>query len=110
MKEYLSKEFYGNNLGDWAISFGILIGSIIIAKVLYWFIKKYIKGFAHRTKSGLDDILVDQLEEPVVFGIVMAGVYWAYSRLHFSAGIDNFFDHVMIIIITINITAHCTCS
>lgn len=104
MNNFLSQKFYDNLIQDWFISFGILLGALIIAKILYWAFKKFIKGIAERTKTSLDDILVDQLEEPVVYGIVMIGFYWAIHRLEFGPKADVFFDHLFIIIITLNVT------
>ncbi len=104
MGEFLTKEFYGNNIQNWLISFGIILGAIIIAKILYWFIGKFVKKLAKKTKTSLDDILVDQLEEPVVYGVGMIGFYWAVHRLEFGERVDVFFDHLFIIIITLNIT------
>lgn len=104
MMEYLSKEFYGNSIENWLISSGIIIGALILAKILYWIIGKFVKKAAAKTKTDLDDILVDKLEEPIVYGIVIIGFYWAFQRLHFTDAVDNFFSHVFVVIFTLNIT------
>ena len=104
MNEFLTKNFYGNTIKDWAISFAIILAALIIAKIVYWIIGKFVKKLVSKTKSNLDDILVDQLEEPVVYGIGMIGFYWAVHRLEFGQSIDVFFDHLFVIIITLNIT------
>ena len=104
MKEFLNKDFYGNTIQDWAISFGIILAALIIGKILYWIIGKFVKKAAAKTKSGLDDLLVDKLEEPVVYGLIIIGFYWGFQRLSFGEGIDNFFNHVFIIIIALNVT------
>lgn len=104
MKDFLEKEFYGNTIQNWAISFGIFLGAIIIAKICYWAIGKYVKKITARTKTDLDDILVDKLEEPIVYGIGIIGFYWGFQRLHFGTNIDNFFHHVFTITFTLNIT------
>ena len=84
MNNFLTQQFYSNSIQDWLISFGILIASLIIAKTLYWVFRKFIKGIAEKTKTSLDDILIDQLEEPVVYGVVMIGLYWGVHRLEFG--------------------------
>lgn len=104
MDNFLDQKIYGNLIQDWLISFGILLASIIIAKIIYWAFRKVIKDVVARTKTSLDDILVDKLEEPVVYGIVMIGFYWAIHRLEFGDKADVFFDHLFIIIITLNVT------
>ena len=107
MKEltaFFAQKFYGNTVKEWAISFGIILGSIIVAKILYWAIGKFVKRAAAKTKTKLDDILVDKLEEPVVYGLVILSFYWAFQRLHFGEEVDDFFGHAFTFIFTLNIT------
>lgn len=104
MQDFLAQQFYGNSIKNWLISFGIILGSIVVGKVLYWITSKYIKRLTAKTKSGLDDLLVDKLEEPAVYGLVVIGFYWGFQRLTFGQGVDNFFSHLFIIIFTLNIT------
>lgn len=75
MKEFINKEFYGNNIGEWAIALVIIIASILLAKVAFYLIGKFIKQFTKSTKSKLDDIIIDKFEEPIVFGIILLGVW-----------------------------------
>ena len=93
-----------NSIMSVFLSVGILISAIIIGKVLYWAIGKFVKTFAEKTKAGLDDILVDKLEEPVVYGIVILGFYWGFNRLHFTDSVDEFFASVFMIIFILNVT------
>jgi MscS family membrane protein len=104
MSEFLSQSFYGNKIENWLISFGILIGGIIVAKITYWIIGKYIKRITEKTESKLDDLLIDKLEEPVVYAIGILGFYWGFHRLHFGEGVDKFFEHVFTIVFTLNVT------
>lgn len=104
MKEYLYQDFYGNKIQEWLVAFGILIGSIIVAKLLYWVIGKYVKKATAKTKTGLDDLLVDQLEEPVVYGIGILGFYFAFNHLSFGENVDNFFTHVFTVTFILNVT------
>ncbi|MBL1281550.1 MAG: mechanosensitive ion channel family protein [Fluviicola sp.] len=104
MNDFLSKKFYGNTIQDWAISFGIIIGAIIIAKIVYWVIGKFVKKITKKTKTSLDDILVDQLEEPIVYGLGLIGFYWGIHRLEFGESMDSFFSHLFIVLLVLNIT------
>lgn len=104
MKEFLSQTFYGNTVQSWAISLGIILGSIVLAKVFYWFIGKYVKKITAKTKSSLDDIFVDKLEEPVVYGLVIIAFFWGLKRLDFGTGMDNFISHAFTIVFSLNAT------
>jgi MscS family membrane protein len=86
------------------VSILILVGAIVIGKLLYWLIGTFAKSLAARTKSGLDDILIDKLEEPIVYGIVILGFYWGFTRLHFNESVDSFFANVFMILFILNVT------
>lgn len=96
--------FGGNLTYDWILSFVILVGAVIVGKVLYMISGGVVKKLTAKTKTGLDDILVDKLEEPIVYGIVILGFYWGFNRLHFGPGIDAFFANLFIIIFILNVT------
>jgi MscS family membrane protein len=93
-----------NSIMSIIMSLVIVIAAIVIGKILYWAIGKFVKAFAEKTKTGLDDILVDKLEEPVVYGIVILGFYWGFRRLHFTDNVDEFFASVFMIIFILNVT------
>ena len=120
---FLSQTFYQNTLLDWAISFGIILGAVILAKITYWIIGRFVKKVTAKTKTSLDDLLVDKLEEPVVYAIAIIGFFWAFMRLSLGSPeldiegqlligengeainhVQNFFSHAFTIIFTLNIT------
>jgi len=100
----LDNKLGANSIYDWLVSAIILFGAVIVGKILYIVIGKFVKTLASKTKSSLDDILVDQLEEPVVYGIVILGFYWGFNRLHFNDSVDAFFANAFIIIFILNVT------
>lgn len=102
--DWSKKVWYNNTFYDWLYSISIIIGSIIAAKLLYWFIGKYVKKITEKTKTNLDDILIDKLEEPIVYGIVISAFYWAFNRLHFTESVDAFFAKIFTVIYILNIT------
>ena len=104
MEDFFNRQFYGNNVKQWAISLGIFVAAIIVSKICYWLIGKYVKRITAKTKTNLDDLLVDKLEEPVVYALAIIGFYWGFQRLNFEVGVDNFFNHVFTIIFTLNVT------
>ena len=65
--EFLSEIYYGNTLTDWCIAFAILLGSFIITKLFYWVFSNVIKKITVRTKSTVDDVLVNKLEKPIIY-------------------------------------------
>ena len=81
MSDFFSKTFYNNTVGQWAIAFLIIIGSVIIAKLLYLLIGRFVLTLTKKTKSKLDDIIVEKMKDPVVFLFVLTGIYYAIRTL-----------------------------
>lgn len=104
MKEFFAKSFYHNTVQDWAISLAIILGAILLAKALYWLIGKTIKRLSQKTKTKLDDILVDMLEEPIVFALAIVGLWYGFERLDFPEGFANWMGKVFHVLIAINVT------
>ena len=78
---FFDKDFYHNTVFEWASALALILLSIVVGKILYWFIGKYVKRITVRTKSKIDDILVDKLEEPIVFGLIIIGSWWGMELL-----------------------------
>lgn len=102
--DFLSKEFYGNTLEKWFISLAIILCSVLLAKVCYWIIGKTFKQITSRTKSKLDDILVDKFKEPGMMAIIIFGSWQAINLLVLKENIKLFLEHAFILAVAIDIT------
>lgn len=105
MGEYLSQKFYGNSIQEWLVALLIVIGSFLLAKIIFWVINKFVKRATKKSKTKLDDILVDMLEEPLVFAVVIAGFWFGFKTLDFSTynGTREWFTKVFHVLIAINV-------
>ncbi len=101
--EFFDKAYYGNTIGDWTIAFVIFIGSILLSKLVYYLVSRIIKQFTKRTKSKLDDIIIDKLEEPVMFAIIITGIWYSLSILNMSDWAEGLKGHAFYFVITFNI-------
>jgi len=102
---FWSQEFYYNTITSWAIAFGIIFGAVIIGKIFYWLSGKIIKKITAKTKSKLDDILVDKLEEPIIWALILLAAKSAITmNLSFPeeifTTINNGFHFAIAIVIT----------
>lgn len=114
-------EYYGNTIADYAIVLGIILGAVIVGKILFVLSKKVIKKITAKTKTNLDDIIVDKVEEPVIFGLVLWATWYALNMLDYSiselsaedieAGItipyshtEQFINHLFNFLVVINVT------
>ena len=104
MNEFFEREFYQNTIGNWLVSLLIILGSIIIGKIVFWISNKFIKKITAKSKSKLDDIIIDMVEEPIVLAIAIAGFWIGLERLQFTEGIDNWLTKIYHVMIAINVT------
>lgn len=103
--DFFEKVFYANTVKDWLIALAIIVGSGVVAKILYWFSSNVIKKITAKTKSKLDDILIDKLEEPVIFIVIIGGFYWAFNFLNVpSPGMQNFLNRIVYFSFIIDLT------
>lgn len=102
---FWSQEYYYNTITNWAIALGIILGAVVVAKIIYWFSGKIIKKITQKTKTRLDDILVDMLEEPVILALIILAAWYAIKmNLTFPeevlAVVNNGFHFAITIMIT----------
>jgi len=103
MWEFFDNTYYGNTLGEWSLALVILIASLLLSKVVYFLISKVIKQITKRTKSKIDDIIIDKIEEPVVFAIIIAGIWYGLNILTFSDVMNSLIGHAFYFVVTFNI-------
>jgi MscS family membrane protein len=99
----LTKAFYGNSIVEWLIASGLIIASIISAKIIYLVAGKFFKQVAAKTKNEFDDLLVDMLEEPLVFALIIMGIWYALQTLNLSAAADDVIGKAYYILIIFDV-------
>jgi len=104
MSDFLTKTFYGNTIAEWLVALLIIIGSFIIAKALFWVSSNILKKFTKKTKTQLDDIIVDKVEEPVIMAVLLGGFWFGLHYLTLSDGFANFLDKAFYVAITFDVS------
>lgn len=89
----LSRTFYGSTVLQWLLAFGVVVGALILGRAIYWLIGRTIKRMAARTRTQLDDLLIDMLEEPVVLAVVIAGIWHGLNLLSMSEDTQETVGH-----------------
>lgn len=82
LREFLAKEFYWNTIGEWGLSFLIIIGSVLIGRLLFWVFSNIVKKLTAKTETNLDDIIIDMVEEPISFAVAILGIWYGLDMLH----------------------------
>ncbi len=89
MQEILAQSYYGNSLQSWFIALAIIVLSAMLGKVIYWMFSKFIRLLTAKTKTRLDDLVVDMVEEPAVFLVIVMGFWFALKSLTLSESITD---------------------
>lgn len=88
--------------------FMVLLISIVVGiaggKVFYLISSQVIKIFTAKTKSKLDDILIDVLEKPIIFIIFLVCLHFGVSQLTLSQAADNTIKHILTVLYMLNTT------
>ena len=84
MQEILTQNYYGNSLQSWLLALLIIVISLMLGKVIYYVFSRFIRLLTSKSKTKLDDIIVDMVEEPAVFLVVVMGIWFALQSLVLS--------------------------
>ena len=104
MGEFFSKQFYYNTVGDWTVAFLIILGVYVFSRLVYWISGNIIKKFTAKTKTHLDDLLVDLLEKPIIVGLTISGLYYGIHWLSFPEEINDWVNKGFFLVIALVIT------
>ncbi|MDR0836060.1 MAG: mechanosensitive ion channel family protein [Tannerella sp.] len=100
----LEKIYYGNTLENWGISAIILAGAFIFITVVKFIINKILRKIAAKSKTHIDNILVDALEKPLLMGIMLFAIWIAALRLEmneqFREMIETSYNILIMLVIT----------
>lgn len=77
----LEKTFLNNTLENWGISVLIIVGALLLNKIIQILNRRVFRRLAARARSSFIDILLDSLESPVLFGVMIVAVVVALGRL-----------------------------
>jgi MscS family membrane protein len=94
MKEYLinllSKVPYGNYVQNkYILAVLVLIIFAILAKLLVFVYKKYLQRFAKKTKTEVDDLILERTRSPLFYIILVYGLKLSLSFLEAGQIVDN---------------------
>jgi MscS family membrane protein len=93
--EFLSGIYFGNPLLSWIYFFATIVSFVVVAKAMLYFTKGFGRRITKHIKGNFDDILLDLLEEPVVFSVVIFGLLIGYNFLTFNDTINYYFGNVI---------------
>lgn len=104
MQDFLSITILGNSVKQLLTAIVYVVGGFFAAKIIFFVLKKIIKGFVAKSKSQLDDIIFTTLHRPLIIGIVVIGFYLGIEQLNIGTKLKSVNDKLYHIIIILMIT------
>lgn len=105
LREIWQMNLQGVTVGDAATLTGILLAALIVRKIFQTIIIDRMKKLADRTRTDIDDQLINAVERPVGVLIVLLGFRVAFSVLRLPAeplDIQRIFRILILVLITID--------
>jgi MscS family membrane protein len=102
LQDLLTKTYYDNTVLQWLTAFLAVVCALVIGRALYWLIGRTVKRMATKTRTHLDDILVDMLEEPFVLAVVIVGIWYSLSVLTMSDKVKDAVKNVVFALLILN--------
>lgn len=105
MTDFLTKTFWHNSILSWSIALGAILLCYVGAKILLWVTNKFVKKYTEKTKTQLDDILIDMLEEPIAVAITLGGFFWAVAYLNIpNPSVEKFAQKFLLFALVVDLT------
>jgi len=101
---FMSQVYFGNTMDRYLYFFLIVIGAVILARIVYFFFKSTARRMANKTKTTLDDVIIDFIEEPITLLFIVGGVFFAFKILVMTPAVAKFVSQVIFIVFLLAVT------
>ena len=96
--------YYGNTIFAWIIAGSLVLLSLVLGKTLYWSLKHVVGPKIQKSGRELLGIIIDMIEEPMVFLAVILGIRVSLNSLELSSYATQTADYTLGFIVTLAIT------
>lgn len=104
MFDFLEKDFYWNTVvGEWLLALAVILGSVLLGRVIFWLFSNVVKKFTAKTKTNIDDIVIDMVEEPLSFAIAILGIWYGLDSLNLPDAGHAWINRIYYLLIIFNI-------
>ena len=101
--QFLSVEFLGNPLSDWAKALGTTVGLYLVVKVIKTILINRMQAIAKHTNSNIDNIILEVVSQTQNLLIVLAGIYAGVHFLKISDKIISIIDKVFYVVVAMQV-------
>lgn len=96
--------YYGNTVLAWVIAGAFVLLSLVLGKTLYWSFRNVFGPMLQKSGKELLGIIIDMIEEPIVFLAVILGIRLSLNSLTLNADAIQTADYALAFVVTLAIT------
>lgn len=100
---WFTTTYLGNSIDEYLYFFAVVIAAVLVGKVVTWTTKRFIRVFADKTETKADDLIVDLLEGPVLFTILLVALYFGQRLLTMTEWFADVYGKILSILFMLNI-------
>jgi len=105
MFDFFNNTFlYDTSLTQWLISLGIIIIVILLKRSIQWIFRNVFVKIASKTKTTYDNVIIEKSQNPIVYGIIIFGIWKALKIFIFTPETSLYIDNTYKILFIINLT------
>lgn len=101
MVEVMDSVYFGNTVPTYLVATGIAVAAFLALLLVRRVAARRLRGLAEKTKTELDDLLVDILEATKVFILAIVALYLASQVLSLPARASQIFNKAVIILLLV---------
>ncbi len=99
MADILTQAYFGNTLFQYLLFFIAVAVFALAGKAVSYIVKTYCRRITAKSRFKLDDLLLDLVEQPIVFAMIILGLVIGFNFLSFGAGARELFYSIINILV-----------
>ncbi|MCO4746889.1 MAG: mechanosensitive ion channel family protein [Proteobacteria bacterium] len=105
LKELLAQDLvYGNTVSNFALFGGVVFLTLVLSKVIQSVFRNQLKRLARSSATMLDDILLETLDRPLYWILLVAGVQISFNTLLLPKQLTSMVHNTSTVVITMFVT------
>jgi len=92
------QSIFGNDI---LLAIIFLFGGILLSKFVHFFLNSKVKKLVEKTKTDIDDILLDVFETPIENTIIVVAIYLAISTINIFSQNRGLFDNLFFVVLAL---------
>lgn len=97
--QYLNYGLWGNTVQTYLIALGIFVVSVAILRLFKYFLLKRLKHVAKKTKTDVDDLVIEMLDSINWGFYILISLYFALKWISLPAGFDKWMNYGLMIVL-----------